>query len=191
MVRFRAGCVLTLMLLLQGCAVLKPDLEPVQVSLVDIRVLDLGRIEQHYRLWLRLQNLNAIPLPIRGIRYQMSINGRPLGSEVDPRSVDMQAFGMAEIELRVSARDPELREQIRRFEAGAVGALDYQIEGTLGFANDLSPLKFSGSGRLGEEVSVPASGPRDRSGTAPRPLPKPSTPSTPSPKPRSSTPVGG
>lgn len=158
----RAGLLATLALLLGGCSVLKPELEPVQVSLVDIRVLEVGGMEQRYRLWLRFQNPNAMPLPIRGLRVQVSLNGRSLGPEVDPRSLDMHAFGMAETELRMTSRDPALRELVRMFEAGAQKTLDYRIEGTLGFSNDLSPIEFSGGGRLGEEAVPPkASGWRE------------------------------
>ena len=124
-------------------------LDPVQVRLIGVQIVDPNTAETSYRVKLKFQNPNPVPLPIRGLHFDLSLNGQPLLPTVSDQSLDLNAHGAGELTIEVSAQNPGLAEQIRRFQDGWGGSLGYGINGSMAFANDIEPLDFSNQGHLG------------------------------------------
>jgi LEA14-like dessication related protein len=58
-----------------GCAQLKPKLDPPQVRIEKIQLLENTGLSQGLRFTLAVTNPNKIALPIDGLSYQVSLNG--------------------------------------------------------------------------------------------------------------------
>lgn len=77
--------ILTCMLLLaalnsSGCSTwVSSDFTAPDVQLVDAEVVHARLLEQQFKLYFRIDNPNTSSLPMRGINYDIQLNGIPLG----------------------------------------------------------------------------------------------------------------
>ena len=63
------------LLTLAGCAGITYHAQPPQISLNNIQLVNAQLLEQEYALTLRIQNTNDFPFFIKGLSYQLEING--------------------------------------------------------------------------------------------------------------------
>ena len=85
--------------LLAGCATLAPKFEHPRLAIVGVEIKDASLTEQHLRVKVRVQNPNAIALPIEGISYTVEVVGEELGRGVTADSFTVPAHGEAEFEM--------------------------------------------------------------------------------------------
>src|SRR5210317_1465565 len=85
--------ILSLGLLLTGCAGLGKPLEPPRVSLADIRVEKFTGFETVFRIQLRVINTNDTDLNVKGLEAQLEINGQPFAAGVSNTPVKIPSFG--------------------------------------------------------------------------------------------------
>lgn len=129
-------------MLLAGCAGLTGPLEPPNVSLVDLRILDAGLFEQRYGLKLRLQNPNAIPMPITGMEYKVSLNDVDFGRGVSGAATTVPAYGESVIEVEMVSNLFSLAQQVRDLQMGRGQGLRIGITGGVRLANRAGELPF-------------------------------------------------
>ena len=71
------------LLTLAGCAGITYHAQPPQISLNNIQLVNAQLLEQEYALTLRIQNTNDFPFFIKGLSYQLEINGQqPIGQYI-------------------------------------------------------------------------------------------------------------
>lgn len=97
--------VITLMfLLLQGCASLKPmDFEDPTVTVNSVRIIPSEGIAPKFEISLHLINPNSIALPLRGVAYSVTIDGRKILTGVSNDMPTIAAYGDGNITLSATA----------------------------------------------------------------------------------------
>jgi LEA14-like dessication related protein len=87
-----ATAILTIGLLMAGCAGLGKPLEPPRVSLADIRVEEFTGFETVFQIKLRVINTNDVDLNVKGIEAELEINGQSFAAGVSNTPVKIPSF---------------------------------------------------------------------------------------------------
>lgn len=119
------------------------------VTLTDLRIVDLTLFEQSYALKIRIQNPNPVALPIAGMSFQLDVNDAELGRGVSNQPVTVPAYGEAAMEIKVVSNLARILDQIRGLENGKAQDLRYRLTGDIRVANRLGKLPFDYQGRIG------------------------------------------
>jgi len=144
-----------LVMWLTGCASLGGYRETPRVSLVSIEPLELGLLEQRYRLVLRILNPNSIDLPLAGLSYSLEVNDREFAYGVSRQAVTIPALGEAMLEVDVISSLLDVLQQVQHLGTVKPAALDYRLSGKINLADSPLRLPFDYSGRL-DWQAVPA-----------------------------------
>lgn len=91
------------LLLLAGCAALGAKLESPRVSVVGIRALEANLFEQRLEVRLRVQNPNALDIPVRGLDVNVELADEPFAQGTSAREFTVPAQGEAEFDMIVTA----------------------------------------------------------------------------------------
>jgi len=81
------------LLLIPGCAGLGKTLEAPRVSLADVRIQEMKGLENIVHIDLRVFNTNDIPLTVRGIDCDLTMNGKRLATGVSRVEREIPAYG--------------------------------------------------------------------------------------------------
>src|SRR5690606_34963388 len=97
---------LTLLMLLglfslQGCAMFSRSYSEPEVTLANVEMLKANLWEQSFRLRMRVDNPNDRSLPVRGMQYQVYLNGMRLATGVADRHFTVPAYGSEYFDLTV------------------------------------------------------------------------------------------
>ena len=135
---------------LSSCATMQSPLEAPHVSLTDLRVLDATLFEQRFALKIRVQNPNAVALPINGMNFRLDINDVELGRGVSDQAVTVPAYGEAVFEINLVSNFARIVNQIRALESGKGQSLRYRLAGGISVADRLGKLPFDYQGEIGQ-----------------------------------------
>lgn len=141
--------VLLLAAVLAACSSLGGIADPPKVSLVNFTLLQAGLLEQRYRLTLRIQNPNAIGIPIKGIDYAIKLVGVDFASGVTPNAFTVPAKGENLVDIDVSTNVLESARQIYTVIKQGPESLDYSVSGSI--AVDMpfvNAIPFSKTGQV-------------------------------------------
>lgn len=144
----RKFLVVVLAIVVSGCAALQTVIEPPQVTLNNLQVLDMTLLEQRYAVTLRVQNPNPVPLPITGMNFQLDINDTELGRGVSNRAVTVPAYGEALVEISLVSNLLRVFNQIRALESSKTQSLRYRLSGGLSISDRMSKLPFDYRGEF-------------------------------------------
>jgi len=136
--------------ILSSCATMQSPLEAPHVSLTDLRVLDATLFEQRFALKIRVQNPNAVALPVNGMNFRLDINDVELGRGVSDQSVTVPAYGEAVFEINLVSNFARIVNQIRALESGKGQSLRYRLAGGISVADRLGKLPFDYQGEIGQ-----------------------------------------
>ncbi|ORU94188.1 MAG: Water stress and hypersensitive response domain-containing protein [Cycloclasticus sp. symbiont of Bathymodiolus heckerae] len=90
--KFKIPFLFSICFLLSACAGITYHAEPPQVSISNIQLVEAQLFEQRYELTLRVQNTNDFPLFIKGLSYQLHINGSKFAHGVSKQSIDVLPY---------------------------------------------------------------------------------------------------
>ncbi|RTK99437.1 MAG: hypothetical protein EKK59_06010 [Neisseriaceae bacterium] len=98
------SAVLMIMLGLAGCAALISKPEPPTVKLAGISLTQANLLEQTFILKLQLSNPNDYALPIRGLRYQLEVNGQEFahGGNLDEVTLAAKSDAIVEVDAKTN-----------------------------------------------------------------------------------------
>lgn len=138
------------LLLLAGCALFQPRLEQPSINLVGFRLNEASLFQQRYTLVLAVQNPNRLSIPVRGMRYTLTVAGDEFARGVSPRQFTLPAYGEAEIEVEMTTN---LISSLRRLQAllqEERSVVDYELSGHLDVASEAYDgiLPFQSHGEL-------------------------------------------
>jgi LEA14-like dessication related protein len=139
---------LLLLLLLSACASLMSKPESPTVTLAGMEILAADFFEQRFALDLRLQNPNDFNLPIRGLRYELILNGKPLATGVSNQQVDLPAYGEQVIRVESVSSLLSIFKQVQSLGESKSGALDYQLKGHVSLLDKSFKLPFDKRGEI-------------------------------------------
>jgi LEA14-like dessication related protein len=88
---------------LSGCSLFVPKLEKPTLSVVRVQMLKSDLWHQEFKVRIRVQNPNDRQLPIKGIVYELDVEGQELAHGMSGDSFVVPALGEAEFDMSVSA----------------------------------------------------------------------------------------
>lgn len=148
---------LFVLLSLAACVGPRGPVESPQVSLVDLRVIDVKLFEQRYGLQLRVQNPNNVPLPIVGMDYVVRLNGIEFGKGVSRESVSVPAYGESIIEVPVVSNVWSLWQRLQDLQQGQLAqGVKVEIVGDVSLAHRAGEVPFAFQGEFGGRPARPA-----------------------------------
>ncbi len=150
----RISLIFGLIVTLPACASLWRSTAPPTVRLTDVRVAEVGAIEQRYTLQLRVQNPNPRPIDVRGMRYEVEVNEGPFARGVSPTAFSVPAHGETQVEVEVVSNAFRLYKQLKALESGRGETLRYRLAGEFDLGGWSGGLRFEDRG----EIGLPARG---------------------------------
>lgn len=101
---FYASLVISFMLLLQGCATLKPsDFEDPTVTVNSVKIIPSEGIAPKFEISLHIVNPNSVALPLRGVAYSVTIDDQKILNGVSNDMPEIAAYGAGDITLSANA----------------------------------------------------------------------------------------
>lgn len=88
---------------LSGCSLFVPKLERPTLSVINVQLLKSDLWHQELKLRMRVQNPNDRALPVKGLTYQLNVDGQELAHGMSGDSFTVPALGEAEFDMSVSA----------------------------------------------------------------------------------------
>lgn len=125
----RTSFLLLSIALLSACSSLSQLVEAPKVSLANVSLLQANLLEQRYRLTLRVQNPNAVAIPISGINYAVKLAGVDFASGLTPNSFNIPANGEDLVTVDVSTNLIDSARQIFNVLRSRPENIDYQLSG--------------------------------------------------------------
>ncbi len=92
-----------LVVLLAGCAGVHGPIEEPEVTLADMRVVDIKPFEAVVRISLRVMNPNDFALPVDGVRCDLKIDGKHFATGIGNDHTEIPAYGMGLVPVTVYA----------------------------------------------------------------------------------------
>lgn len=133
-----------------GCAGFGKQLVPPEVSLVDLRPLPGGSLEQRFEVRIRILNPNDVDLAGDGVDLILEINERRLGRAVSSEPFLVPRLGDEVIVLVATANWLDMfRQAIALAEARGI---EYTLKGRLFLADSPAWLRFEHEGSLLREL---------------------------------------
>ena len=126
--------ILSIGLLLAGCAGLGKPLEPPRVSLADIRVEDFTGFETVFQIQLRVINTNDVDLKVKGIEAELEINGQSFAAGVSNTPVKIPSFGTELVTVAVYSSVIKMFKSVYGLQESE--ELKYRLNGKLRVAGD-------------------------------------------------------
>jgi len=139
-----------LVLGLGACAGSPARMDPLSVTLSDIRPVQMGLLEQEYAIRIRVQNPNNTAIPLAGLSYQIELNGEPFARGVSKQTAAVPAFGEIMLDATAVGNIGGLMAQVVQVQrSGLPQAFSYRLKGKLTTAQAASlPFDHSGSVEL-------------------------------------------
>lgn len=132
-----------------GCTQLVQELSPPSVVLAGLELVNAGVTDQTFRVTLDVANPNAIPLPIRGLSYDLALAGGPFAKGEAAESFRLPANGSERVRLNVTTDLVGALGRITRLLQGRASTIDYDISGALQVDLPLvEPLPFEQQGQV-------------------------------------------
>ena len=119
---------------LGGCSLIIPKLEKPTLSVVDVQLLKGDLWHQELKVRMRVQNPNDRQLPVKGLSYELDVDGQEFAHGMSADSFVVPAHGEAEFDLSVSANMASLL--VKMLGQGG-DSLDYQLTGKISLSAGL------------------------------------------------------
>lgn len=141
----RIAAVLLSAVVLAACTALTERPDPPHVTLAGLQLTDVNLFEQRYRLTLRVQNPNAVDLPVEGMSYELFVNDREFARGVSPRAVTVPAYGEALMEVDVVSSLANVVAQLQDL-GQERETISYRLEGGVSLRGLPGKIPFSHEG---------------------------------------------
>ncbi|MBU2053782.1 MAG: LEA type 2 family protein [Proteobacteria bacterium] len=136
---------LSVVLLLAGCAGMM--LQSPSVTLAGMEVLEATLFEQRFAFKLRVQNPNAMEIPITGLSFSVELNNQPFAKGVSDKPVTVPPLGEAVLEVTAVSGLGGILRQIKELRHPNRDSVSYRIKGRL-MTGSFGSLDFDENGRL-------------------------------------------
>ena len=137
-------CALTL----TACSLFGGYQESPRVSLVSIKPLEMGLLEQRYGLQLRIMNPNDDAIPMKGLNYSIDINGHEFAYGVSRQPVTIPPFSEALLDVEVVSNLLGVMRQLQNMSGEEGDSLNYRLSGKISLGKRLVRLPFNVEGEL-------------------------------------------
>jgi LEA14-like dessication related protein len=121
-------------LLLTGCSLFVPKFEKPALSVVSVRMLKSDLWHQELKVRMRVQNPNDRDLPVKGISYELEVDGQELAHGMSGDSFLVPAHGEAEFDMSVSAN---MASMLFKVLSQGGNPVDYRLKGKIALSAGL------------------------------------------------------
>lgn len=142
---YRFSLLLIFLSLLNACALLTADLKTPQISLVNIKPVQIGLIEQRFKLSLRVKNPNTVELPIRGMQYRLRLADTDFAHGINDQQITIPPDGESEFDVDVKT---DLTKVLRHLKALRKGPVAYRLDGDVALAAQAFKVPFAYEGEI-------------------------------------------
>lgn len=124
--------------------------EPLNVTIADLRPIEVSVLEQRYALKVRLLNPNDMDIAFDGVVFDLEINETPFAKGVSNQASVIPRFGEALIDVQAVSGLQNILQQINELLKGERTRLTYRIKGRL-HGGGFGVTRFDSSG----EIAIP------------------------------------
>ena len=136
-----------MLLLALGACVTPQSVEPPHVALENVRILHARGLTQLIRVDLLVSNPNDFDIPLTGLDFSITVNGKDFAQGLSNEAVTVPRRGRAIVPVEV--RIPMLAVLRQLKAAQKLGTLDYHLSGTAFLDHLLLPsVAFDRTGSL-------------------------------------------
>ena len=129
------------------------DIQPPRVSLVDIRMLPGGLLEQRFQIDLRITNPNNFDVPLDGLSFTLALNGAAFANGVSNRAVVVPRLG--EVVMPIDSHTTLLNLVQQVMVLADAQSLTYRLSGTAflsGIGGGSVPFESAGALSIGPDA---------------------------------------
>jgi LEA14-like dessication related protein len=119
---------------LSGCSLFVPKLEKPTLSVVTVQLTKGDLWHQELKVRMRVQNPNDRALPVKGISYELAVNGQDFAHGLSGDSFVVPPLGEAEFDMSVSAN---LASTLIKVLGQSGDTLEYQLTGKISLSAGL------------------------------------------------------
>ncbi|UCH75377.1 MAG: LEA type 2 family protein [Rhodospirillales bacterium] len=147
MPRLLALSVLLVSYFLLGACVTPQSVEPPGIALQNVRLLEARGLVQMVRIDLLVSNPNDFDIPLTGLDFDMTVNGKNFAQGRSAAAVTLPRRGQASVPVDIGV---EMLAVLRQLQAvQRLGKLDYRLSGTASLDHMLLPrVSFDRTGTL-------------------------------------------
>ena len=142
----RRAWIVCILAVLAGCAALPGNMEPLNVTLADVKPGQFGLLEQEYAMKIRVQNPNSREIPLQGLSFAVELNGKDFAKGVSSQNLTIPAFGEVLLDVNAVSTLGSLLSQIAAMREEPE-QVTYRLQGRLSSSSG-SSLPFDSSGSL-------------------------------------------
>jgi LEA14-like dessication related protein len=135
------------LLVLGACAGLPLGMEPLSVTLADVRPSQMGLLEQEFMMKIRVQNPNNVEVPLQGVAFSVELNGKNFAKGVSRQDGTVPAFGDVVLDVKAISTLGDVLNQVGALRDGPPGKITYRLHGKLAPAGGGS-LPFDSIGSI-------------------------------------------
>jgi len=143
----RGWIAMGMLLALAACTSLPRGMEPLSVTLADVRPSQVGLLEQEFMMKIRVQNPNNVDVPLQGVAFNVELNGKTFAKGVSRQDGTVPAFGDVVLDVKAISTLGDVLEQLGAFRDGPPRNLTYRLQGKLAPAAGGS-LPFDSTGNI-------------------------------------------
>jgi LEA14-like dessication related protein len=134
---------------LSGCSLFVPKLEKPTLSVVSVQLVKGDLWHQELKVRMRVQNPNDRALPVKGLTYELDVDGQDFAHGMSGDSFVVPANGEAEFDLSVSAN---MASMLLKVLGHGGKQIEYQMSGKISLsAGLLRSFTFSEHGSFSME----------------------------------------
>ena len=111
-----------------GCATLS-GLDAPRVNVSNITPRDMTLFEQKFLVQLRIQNPNDVPLEVKGMTFNLDLNGKSFATGLSNQQVTIPRFGSEVVDVEVFSGLSGILKQLQGFTAGGSPTFTYRLRG--------------------------------------------------------------
>jgi LEA14-like dessication related protein len=137
--------------LLLGCASLSRYKETPSINLVSLNLLESTLFEQRYQLKFRIQNPNAVSMPVTGMNFTLEINGKKFMTGLSNQEASIPAYSDSVIAATGSTTLFGIARQIQGMKDNEKATFAYRLSGKLGIQNQAFAIPFDVNGTFSPE----------------------------------------
>lgn len=135
-------------LLMLGACVTPQSVQAPQIALENVRLLEARGLMQMVRVDLMVTNPNDFDIPLTGLDFSMTVNGKEFAQGLSNAAVTVPRRSRATVPVEVAISMLSVLRQIQAVQKS--GTLDYHLSGTAFLDHVLLPrLDFERAGSLG------------------------------------------
>jgi LEA14-like dessication related protein len=131
-----------------GCAGIPLHPDPPEVQVSDLNLIRFGLIEQHYRVGLRIRNPNAYSLPIKAMRYELTVNEIQFAHGWLKDPVTVPAHGEAVVKVEVISHLVSFLSDLAGGMEEDPGRISYGISGEIHLTRRSIRIPFEQKGEI-------------------------------------------